>query len=162
MASGSDEYDDASRRLPPVIRGFSMRIEREIIVGKISGRQRVRMNGSTMATTTTRLRAMGTCSEEAPKISEGRMKPSLRNGLTSHGAEEAGKIGNGYTLTSNGHVCDIVSIYSNVTVRAPLYALCQSSGNCDHLVLFFVRLALMLPINPVHRSLSSHMVKFYC
>lgn len=90
------------------------------------------------------------------------MKPSLRNGLTSHGAEEAGKIGNGYTLTSNGHVCDIVSIYSNVTVRAPLYALCQSSGNCDHLVLFFVRLALTLPINPVHRSLSSHMVKFYC
>lgn len=54
-------------------------------------------------TTTTRLRAVGTCDEGALSGTEGKTPPSLQNGLTSRGIEDTGKI-NGYTLTSNGHV----------------------------------------------------------
>lgn len=63
--------------------------------------------GPTMATTTTttRLRAVGTCGEAALSGAEGKTPPPppppLRNGLTSRGIEDTGKI-NGYA--SNGHV----------------------------------------------------------
>lgn len=66
------------------------------------------IGSTTMATTTTtRLRAVGTCSEVASSSLEGKTLPlqssSLRNGLTSLDVEDTVKI-NGYTLTSNGHV----------------------------------------------------------
>lgn len=67
------------------------------------------MVGPTMAIT--RLRAVGTCGEGEPPSVEGKtlsslssLPPSpLRNGLTSRGARDTGKI-NGYTPMSNGHV----------------------------------------------------------
>ncbi|XP_024881966.1 serine palmitoyltransferase 2 isoform X2 [Temnothorax curvispinosus] len=58
-------------------------------------------------TMTTRLRADSTWNEGASANAEKQTLPSLlstlRNGLTSRGVEDTGKI-NGYTLTSNGHV----------------------------------------------------------
>ena len=53
-----------------------------------------------MATTTTMRLRVGTCGETETSNLEGK---TLRNGLTSPGVMDTGKI-NGYTLPSNGHV----------------------------------------------------------
>ncbi|XP_011630957.1 serine palmitoyltransferase 2 [Pogonomyrmex barbatus] len=82
-----------------------------------------------MATTTTRLRAVGTCGEEMSPSAEGKtfsaVPPSpLRNGLMSSSIENAGKI-NGYTLTNNGHV------HSHGSTKAKLQRASQSKESFE-------------------------------
>lgn len=112
--SGGDEYRDASRRRPlSVPLSGVFRAESNVESSSSNGKVWTKY-GSMMATrTTTRLHAVNTCGEEmSPSAEEKTTTPpssspsspsSLRNCLTSCGAEEVGKI-NGYTLTSNGHV----------------------------------------------------------
>ncbi|EGI64252.1 Serine palmitoyltransferase 2 [Acromyrmex echinatior] len=62
-----------------------------------------------MATTTTMRLRVGTCGETETSNLEGK---TLRNGLTSPGVMDTGKI-NGYTLPSNGHVYGYAPLYDN-------------------------------------------------
>jgi len=111
----NDKRIQARRRLPPVRRACYWLADSgvsstEIVVGGIRplASDRAWKIRPTMATTTTRLRAVGTCNEKALSSVEGKMPQPLslsllRNGLTSRDVDSTGKI-NGYTLTSNGHV----------------------------------------------------------